>query len=200
MSKVVARGIAAFTHGHHSEFVRENCWVINNTGRRTGFMPVDEAQEMNIKDIKVNEPFTLSEQFPHPIQVTYRSEGPNIDWQYLQKLHPAIHVIKTVNAHMETEMKTRVRGSSHTVPKKELDTKEMQKWYRASQAQATVNGHVLQRTAKKKSPDIPRDVLAKGSMGIQTGKSLENWIETRLILRSTTQDWDTLDSSDSDEE
>ncbi|KAJ7103239.1 hypothetical protein B0H15DRAFT_935959 [Mycena belliarum] len=166
------------------EFVRENCWVINNTGRRTGFMPVDEAQEMNIKDIKV----------------TYRSEGPNIDWQYLQKLHPAIHVIKAVNAHMETEMKTRVRGSSHTVPKKELDTKEMQKWYQASQAQATVNGRVLQRTAKKKSPDIPRDFLAKGSTAIQTGKSLETWIEARSIMRSTSQDWDTLDTSDSDKE
>ncbi|KAJ6582640.1 hypothetical protein DFH09DRAFT_1439496 [Mycena vulgaris] len=57
------------------DFVRDNCWVINNTGRRAGHMPVDEAQEMNIKDIKV----------------THRSEGPQIDWKYLKKLHPAIH-------------------------------------------------------------------------------------------------------------
>ncbi|KAK7001084.1 hypothetical protein R3P38DRAFT_3049890 [Favolaschia claudopus] len=34
------------------DFIRSNCWVINNTGRREGHMPVDEAQEMNIKDIK----------------------------------------------------------------------------------------------------------------------------------------------------
>jgi hypothetical protein len=38
----------------HSEFIRDNCWVINNLGRAAGFMPVDEAQEMNIKDIKVH--------------------------------------------------------------------------------------------------------------------------------------------------
>ncbi|KAJ7162007.1 hypothetical protein C8R43DRAFT_1063239 [Mycena crocata] len=166
------------------EFVRENCWVINNTGRQTGFMPVDEAQEMNIKDIKV----------------TYRSEGPNIDWEYLKKLHPAIHVIRAVNAHMETEMKTRVRGSKHTVPKRELDIQEMQKWYRASDVHVLKPGRALKRTAKKKSPDIPRDVLAKGSTGIQTGTSMENWIESRTIERSTTQDWDTLGVSESDEE
>ncbi|KAJ7474945.1 hypothetical protein FB451DRAFT_1465243 [Mycena latifolia] len=69
------------------EFIRDNCWVINNTARDGGFMPVDEAQEMNIKDIKV----------------TYRSEGPNIDWDYLKKLHTAIHVIRAVNSHMEYE-------------------------------------------------------------------------------------------------
>ncbi|KAJ7199866.1 hypothetical protein GGX14DRAFT_401147 [Mycena pura] len=82
-----------------ANFVRENCWVINNTGGSKNHMPIDEAQEMNIKDIKV----------------TYRSEGPKIDWEYLKKLHPAIHVIRAVNAHMETEFKTRVRGSKHTV-------------------------------------------------------------------------------------
>ncbi|KAJ7149090.1 hypothetical protein C8R46DRAFT_1198892 [Mycena filopes] len=98
------------------EFVRDNCWVINNTGRETGFMAVDEAQEMNIKDIKV----------------TYRSEGPNIDWEYLKKLHPAIHVIRAVNDHMEFEFKTKVRGRKHTIPRKELDLQELQKWYRAS--------------------------------------------------------------------
>ncbi|KAF8215474.1 hypothetical protein K438DRAFT_1561950 [Mycena galopus ATCC 62051] len=75
-----------------------NCWVINNTGRRVGHMPVDEAQEMNIKDIKV---------------------------KYLKKLHPAIHVIRSVSSHMETEFKTRVRGWKHTVPKKEQDIKNL---------------------------------------------------------------------------
>jgi len=36
---------------------------------------IDKAQEHNIKDIKV----------------TYRSEGPNIHWDYMKKLHPANH-------------------------------------------------------------------------------------------------------------
>ncbi|KAJ7437506.1 hypothetical protein FB451DRAFT_1451536 [Mycena latifolia] len=77
--------------GLNREWPPELCEFIPRDG---GFMPVDEAQEMNIKDIKV----------------TYRSEGPNIDWDYLKKLHPAIHVIRAVNSHMEYEFKTRVRG------------------------------------------------------------------------------------------
>ncbi|KAJ7082067.1 hypothetical protein B0H15DRAFT_952744 [Mycena belliarum] len=164
------------------EFVRENCWVINNSGRRTGFMPVDEAQEMNIKDIKV----------------TYRSEGPNIDWEYLKKLHPAIHVIRAVNAHMETEFKTRVRGSKHTIPKKERDIQELQNWYRASDVHVLKAGRKIRGNADKKSPDVPKDLLAKGSIAVQTGTVLGNWVENRTLERSTTQDW--LDGSDSDSE
>ncbi|KAJ7512820.1 hypothetical protein B0H11DRAFT_1787546 [Mycena galericulata] len=167
-----------------SEFVRDNCWVINNTGRSHGFMAVDEAQEMNIKDIKV----------------TYRSEGPNIDWEYLKKLHPAIHVIRAVNAHMETEFKTRVRGSKHTVPKKELDIEELRKWYRASEVHTLKPGRALKSSAKKKNPDVPKDFVAKGSSGIQTGDTLVNWVETRTIERSTAQDWDVGVSDSSDDE
>ncbi|KAJ7878080.1 hypothetical protein B0H13DRAFT_2545808 [Mycena leptocephala] len=115
------------------DFIRENCWVINNTGRHAGHMPIHEAQEMNIKDIKV----------------TYRSEGPNIDWEYIKKLHPAIHVIRAVNAHMETEFKTRVRGSKHTIPKKELDVQELQKWYRASNVHVLKPGRAVKKDAKK---------------------------------------------------
>ncbi|KAJ7868006.1 hypothetical protein B0H13DRAFT_2253848 [Mycena leptocephala] len=165
------------------DFIRENCWVINNTGRHAGHMPIDEAQEMNIKDIKV----------------TYRSEGPNIDWEYIKKLHPAIHVIRAVNAHMETEFKTRVRGSKHTIPKKELDVQELQKWYRASNVHVLKPGRAVKKDAKQKSPDVPKDVLGKGSAGLQTGTTLEHWVDTRTIDRSSRQDWEIL-GSDSDDE
>ncbi|KAJ7753108.1 hypothetical protein DFH07DRAFT_774242 [Mycena maculata] len=126
-------------------------------------MPVDEAQGMNIKDIKV----------------TYRSEGPNIDWKFLKKFHPAIHVIRAINSHMETEFKTRVHGSKHTVPKKELDIQELQKWYSSSEVHKLTPGRVLKKkSAKKQSSDVLKDILAKGSAGIQTGESMANWIET----------------------
>ncbi|KAJ7774231.1 hypothetical protein DFH07DRAFT_732844, partial [Mycena maculata] len=163
------------------EFIRDNCWVINNLGRPGGFMPVDEAQEMNIKDIKV----------------TYRSEGLNIDWQYLTKLHPAIHVIRAVNHHMEYKFKTRVRGRKHTVPKKELDIQELQKWYKASKVHAFVPDRKI-KSKLKSSPDRPKDTVSKGGAAIQTGKTLERWIENRTVERSTTENWDLV--SDSDDE
>ncbi|KAJ6459043.1 hypothetical protein C8R45DRAFT_1183127 [Mycena sanguinolenta] len=163
-----------------SEFIRKNCWAINNTTRPNGFMAVDEAQEMNIKDIKV----------------TYRSEGPNIDWAFIRKLHPAIHVIRAVNGHIETQFKTRVRGSKHTIPKKELDIQELQKWYRASDVHVLEPGRVVKRGAKKTSPDVPKDVIAKGATTIQLGKALPNWIETRSIHRATTENWEAIDSDE----
>ena len=74
----------------YRDFVRDHCWLINTTGKLDMFCPVDKGQEHNIKDIKV----------------THRSEGPNIDWAYLKKLHPAIHVIWTLTLHMEQEFGT----------------------------------------------------------------------------------------------
>ncbi|KAK6980827.1 hypothetical protein R3P38DRAFT_3334136 [Favolaschia claudopus] len=144
------------------EFIRDNCWVIDNTTQRSAFMAVDEAQEMNIKDIKV----------------TYRSEGPNIDWDYLKKLHPAIHVIRAVNKHMESEFKTRIRGSKHTVPKKEQDILELQQWYRASDVHKLKPGRKIP-TALKNNPDKPKDTS-------------QRWAEARSVDRATTEDWDDL--------
>jgi hypothetical protein len=86
------------------------------TGKPSVFLPVDQAQEHNIKDIKV----------------TYRSEGPNIKWQYLKKLHPAIHTIRDVAEHIEKEFGTLTRGKKHTVPKKELDVSRLQEEYKVS--------------------------------------------------------------------
>ncbi|KAJ7852169.1 hypothetical protein B0H14DRAFT_2354898, partial [Mycena olivaceomarginata] len=59
-----------------------------------GFLPVDEGQEHNIKDIKV----------------THRSQGPKVDWDYLKKLHPSIHLIRAVSMFMESEFNTASRG------------------------------------------------------------------------------------------
>jgi hypothetical protein len=124
--------------------------------------------------------------------VTYRSEGPNIDWAYLKKLHPAIHVIRAVNAHMESEFKTRVRGVFHTTPKWELDVIEMQKWYRASDATAY---EASRKIASKSKLDHPKDIDSRGAILIQTGTVLERWVENRTIERATTQDWDLSGSS-----
>jgi len=35
------------------QFVREHCWLVNFAGKYNSFLPIDMAQEHNIKDIKV---------------------------------------------------------------------------------------------------------------------------------------------------
>ncbi|KAJ6495903.1 hypothetical protein DFH09DRAFT_805710, partial [Mycena vulgaris] len=160
------------------EFIRDNCWVINNTGRRTGHMPVDEAQEMNIKDIKVSGEPSRTSQYLSSLGYT------SIGSISRKKLHPAIHVIRSVSSHMEMEFKTRVRGWKHTVPKKEVEIQEYQHWWRTAKIPRLTAG----RTSKSNS-DRPKDVPTKGFVGLQTSETLENWIEGRTIERATHQKW-----------
>ncbi|KAK7036826.1 hypothetical protein R3P38DRAFT_3480578 [Favolaschia claudopus] len=169
--------------GLNREWPRE--LVINNTGRREGHMPVDEAQEMNI--LKGYQTFKQINS-----QVTHRSEGPNIDWDYLKKLHPAIHVIRSVTSHMETEFKTRVRGWRHTIPKREIDIQGLQKWYRASRTHKFVANRKM---PAKSDGDRPTEFVTKGFTALQTGKTLENWIEGRTVEQATHQDWDSQTES-----
>ena len=36
-----------------SDFVRQHCWLVNFEGKSDSFLPIDMAQEHNIKDIKI---------------------------------------------------------------------------------------------------------------------------------------------------
>lgn len=158
-------------------FIVENCWLINNTGKSEDFLPVDQAQEQNIKDIKV----------------TYRSEGPEVDWEYLKTLHPAIHVIRGVTSHVEKEFNTLTRGKKHTVPQKELDVQKLQDSYNASKLHTEIPGR--KRFSEK---DYEKDYISAGALSFSDGKLLERWISERAMERSTGQEWYTGDSSGSD--
>lgn len=145
------------------------------------FGGVDKAQEINIKDIKV----------------TYRSEGPNIKWSYLKKLHPAIHVIRAVTLHIEEEFGTLTRGKKHTVPKKELDIQKLQQSYQSSGYHKYCRGRQI--NSKK---DRAVDYTTKGHLKLQRGKILRKWAEQRTFERATTENWDDVleDVEDSEED
>lgn len=145
------------------------------------FCPVDKAQEHNIKDIKVG----------------YRSQGPHIDWAYLKKLHPAIHVIRALTLHMEEEFGTLTREKKHTAPKRELDVDKLHKSYRESGFHIFQAGREINSTK-----DIAADYATKGAIRLQKGKILYKWKETRTYERATTETWgDVLaDSEEEDEE
>jgi hypothetical protein len=139
------------------------------------FCPIDMAQEHNIRDIKV----------------TYRSEGPNINWPYLKKLHPAIHVIRAVSIHVENEFGTVARGQRHTTPKKELDISKLQQSYRASGYHTFEEG----RTIRSKS-NHTMDYINKGCEKLLKGKVLAKWVQSRSYKRGTRESWDDMSESD----
>jgi hypothetical protein len=143
--------------------------------------PVDKAQEHNIKDIKV----------------TYRSEGPNIKWPYLKKLHPAIYVIHALTLHIEEEFNTLSRGEKHTTPKKELDIQHLQQSYSTSDYHKYSAGREI--NSKK---DRAVDYVTIGCLKLQRGKILRKWKELRTFERATSERWEDLldDDSEDDEE
>lgn len=147
------------------------------SGKPSAFLPVDQAQEHNIKDIKV----------------TYRSEGPNIKWLYLKKLHPAIHTIRNVAEHIEKDFGTLTRGKKHRVPQKELDVARLQKEHMESGYHEFLPGRVIKRKS-----DMARDIASLGSLKLQT-KVLERWDHLRRFPRATDQMWGDM-VSDSEED
>ncbi len=159
------------------EFVRENCWVLNFSGKPDAFVPVDQAQEHNIKDIKV----------------TYRSDGPNIKWDYLKKLHPAIPVIRTLADHMEKEFGTVAWGKRHTIPKKDSDVLELMEFFESS------GYHTYKKNRKIKSDrDRASDYIERGGVKLSRGPILAVWNQNRCFVRSTEEDWSEMGSNVSD--
>ncbi|KAF8812627.1 hypothetical protein BYT27DRAFT_7220796 [Phlegmacium glaucopus] len=151
------------------DFVRHHCWLINTTGKRDQHVPNDKAQEMNIKDIKV----------------TYRSEGPNIKWEFSKKLHPAIHAIRNVSKHIENEFGTDTRGTKHTVPKRELDVKRLQQSYHAAGYHNFSVGHGIDRHGDKAT-----DYTLIGGLKLGTGQVISWWKNLRSFERETTEEWE----------
>lgn len=140
---------------------------------------VDKAQEGNIKDIKV----------------THRSEGPNINWEYLKKLHPAIHVICAVTQHVEEEFGTLSRGKSHTRPKKEKDLQHLHSSYHTSGHHNTVEGRDIQS-----SGDCWDDYTLQGALKVIQGKVLPKWAEGRTYEQGTRECWDSEESDEGEGE
>ena len=134
---------------------------------------------MNIKDIKV----------------TYRSEGPNIKWEFLRKLHPAIHAIRAVSKHIENEFGTGTRGTKHTMPKRVLDVKKLHQSYHAA-------GHHNSSVGRKIDwpGDKWKDYTLTGGLKLGTGQVISRWVDLRSFERETTEEWEEilLDKNDSD--
>lgn len=128
---------------------------------------MDEAQEHNIKDIKV----------------TYHSEGPSVHWEYLQKLHPAIHLIRAIAKHVEHDFGTISCGMKHTVPKKDKDVRILQESYHKSGYHHRKNG---------RKADQVEDCTSRGVIKLQTGKFLGRWQDLRTFERATNEEWDSL--------
>ncbi|KAL1681647.1 hypothetical protein EV122DRAFT_205192 [Schizophyllum commune] len=135
------------------DFVREHCWLVNMSGRSDGFCPV-----------------------------TYRSEGPSINWDFLKRMHPAVPVIRELSKHMEEEFETLTRGLKHTVPKKDADVRALQEMYERAHLHESQPGRVV------KKDDKAQDFINEGVKTLPT--TLNGWHDGRNYKRRTEDDWE----------
>ncbi len=149
-----------------SDYVRQHCWLLNSSGRRDGFTPVDRVQEKRIKDIKV----------------THRPQGPKIDWDYLKKLHPAIPVIQHVSEHIEDQFRTWTRYTRHTRPHDIKGILLLQRTYTIAQL------HTTDQTGRSWENDADRasDMYNRGLLNL--GQTMQRWKDRRTFARSTLED------------
>ncbi|KAJ2921420.1 hypothetical protein H1R20_g15669, partial [Candolleomyces eurysporus] len=127
---------------------------------------------MNIKDIKV----------------TYRSEGPNIKWSYLKKLHPAIPTIRTVIDFIEHQFGTLVRGKKHSVPSTEKDIIKLQQSYVNSKI------HEMRPGRQQQPSEQATDFNLLGFEQLSVGQFWATWNNDRAFERSLSEDWDLSDA------
>ncbi|KAH7905726.1 hypothetical protein BJ138DRAFT_1138187 [Hygrophoropsis aurantiaca] len=153
---------------HIRQHIQKYCWLINRSGKRDGWLPIDKGQEQNIKDIKV----------------TYHSLGPGATWEYLHKVSPAIPTLRALQRHMENEFQTITRGSHHGTPTKENDVAKLTEQYAASNIHEYEPGRYLKTNNKAE------DYISNGVVDLERSGTIENWWSNRTYARATSEIWD----------
>ncbi|KAI0056259.1 hypothetical protein BV25DRAFT_1872872 [Artomyces pyxidatus] len=148
------------------DHIRTRGWLVNMKGHGDSFLPIDLAQEHNVKDIKV----------------TYRSQGPNAGWDLLFKRGPAIPKIRMVRAHFEHLFPSLKRGISHTSPQKEKDVEKLEQIYTEAKV------HVYKKGRKAGPKDGVVDTITDGWVYVTT-KMLKKWASRRIYPRTKTEIW-----------
>ncbi|KAI0756508.1 hypothetical protein C8Q80DRAFT_1051872, partial [Daedaleopsis nitida] len=99
-------------------YMRKYCWLTNTSGHDDAWIPLDRAQEHNVRDIKQ----------------TYAAMGPFATWEYVGKISASIPCQRKVKDHVERSINHSYRGKSHTSPEKEHDIAQLQATYRDTRA------------------------------------------------------------------
>ncbi|KAH8093843.1 hypothetical protein BXZ70DRAFT_897167 [Cristinia sonorae] len=151
------------------QHIKHHCWLINRTGRRDDFTPVDQGQEQNIKDNKV----------------TYRSFGPGASFGYIQKVSPAIPTLRGIKESVRQQFTTLLgRGKRHGKPSKDKDVALLVEMYQKSEVHIHKNNRTLRNAA-----DRAKDYITIGADEILNGQTMARWWNERSFERSDENIW-----------
>ncbi|CDO69446.1 hypothetical protein BN946_scf184817.g6 [Trametes cinnabarina] len=147
------------------DFVQQNCWLVNLTGKPNEFQAIDLVQEHTVKDVKV----------------TYRPKGPNSSWALMKARAPAIPTLRAIDKYLEAQFRTLYRGTGHTEPSKEADVQLLERFY----DEARVHQYQCGRDAA----DNVKEFVSDGVRIAQT-TIIPKWLARREVYpRSSRQQW-----------
>jgi hypothetical protein len=164
------------------------CWLVNTSGKRDGFQPIDLIQEHNVRDIKV-QLFLFLEFYSTNLgllitsQHTFAAIGPFADWDYIGKTSASIPCQRRVKDHVEQDINHFCCYKTHTAPEKEEDVDRLQASYSASQI------HIKKTGRKLNSKDQLPDIFHIGSEASKVAKTVGTWASNRISEWSTLEDW-----------
>ncbi len=118
-------------------------------------------------------------------QVTHRSQGPSIDWDYMERMHPAIPVIDAVAEHVENQFCTTTRGKKHTNPCDNKGIRLLKDAYLA----AGIYDYKAARALDKENRAV--DIMDRGMQRLEG--VISRWTDRRTFPRATAADWPSSD-------
>ncbi|KLO05451.1 hypothetical protein SCHPADRAFT_839364 [Schizopora paradoxa] len=153
--------------------VTDFCWLGNFKGKRDTHVPLDMAQEHNIKDIKS----------------TFRPDGPSNKWRQFREWGPAIAYLRRQNDSMEGFFSTRSRGRKHGIPSAEKDIKKLVDSYISSRVYDSIPKRAFEEV------DTARDLVTDGFVNMQLGTTIKKWAERRNFKRRTDEEYDLFEGN-----
>ncbi|KAH9923719.1 uncharacterized protein BXZ73DRAFT_91408 [Epithele typhae] len=109
-----------------------------------------------------------------------RSFGPGANFEYIQKVSPAIPLLRAVKAHIRDQFSTiQARGTRHGTPSKEADVQKLVKMYITS----GLHNHEPGRKPKS-ALDIATDLMTAGADSLNSDKHVDTWWDGRSVKRS----------------
>lgn len=104
------------------------------------------------------------------IQITDRVQGPNASWDILKDRSPAIPTLHAVQKHLEHQIRSLCRGSSHSDLSHAKDVSRLKDAYISSNIHVEEQGRAV-----RTKTDIVQDIITHGAVGLATKNTIAQW-------------------------
>ena len=120
--------------------------------------------------------------------MTWRSFGPGATFPYIQKVSPAIPVLRAVKEAFAAQFPAiRGRGKRHGTPSKADDVKKLVSMYQAAKAHKYVPNMMREGRNVLLGTNRADDFITKGAGKLVSGDKFRSWWDDRSFDKATTQ-------------